>query len=148
MLTLKNHTTADRVGASYACCLLLFLFKSHSDFLNIQLSFWGTAHVERPLFILSPKKPKMPDVWVDVFGKGTRNDAAKIMSSFSPFLSPIICPVMVLWRMPEWTLHGDSYFQNMKRFFPCNSVSTMRSTKTWQSYKELNTEGDFVTYLS
>lgn len=89
-LTLKNHTTADRVGASYACCLLLLPFKSHSDFLNIQLSFWETAEVERPLFILRPKKPKMPDVWVDVLGKGTRNDAAKIMSSFSPFLSLII----------------------------------------------------------
>lgn len=101
---------------SYAHSLWLLPFKSHSHTLNVQLSFWETAQIEKPLFILRPKKPKMPDVWVDVSGKGTRNDAAKPCLSL-PFCLPSYSQ---WWYFGKWQSehYGDSFFSEHGDFFP------------------------------
>lgn len=49
-----------RWGRGFSCIqVFIIVLQSHSDFQSIQLSFWKSAQLERPLFTLRPKKPKM-----------------------------------------------------------------------------------------
>lgn len=58
----------------------------------------------------------MPDVWVDVSGKGTRNDATKPCLSL-PFCLPSYSQ---WWYFGKWQSehYGDSFFSEHGDFFP------------------------------
>lgn len=144
MLTLKKHTTADGVGASHACCLLLLPFKATHTFSIFNCLF---EKKKKPLFMLRPKKPKMPMSVLMCLAKETGNDTAKACLLSLPYHPPLYTH----W----WYFRGcqtEHYigilsvrtwrdFFHIIQFLPCVSQLT-------QSYKEWNVEGDFITHLS
>lgn len=89
------------------------------------------AQIERPLFISRPKKPKMPDVWVDVSGKGTRNDAAKSHHLSLPFCLPSYAQWCYSGECQSEHYMGILFFRTWRDFFspvvqfpPCVSQLT------------------------
>lgn len=120
------QTTADGVGASHACRFLLLPFELIQIFKTFSCLFENLLSLRGPLFTLRPKKPKMSMSELTHLAKGPEMILPKPACLSS---SPIKCPPVVPWRMPDWALHVDSFCQDAERHFsPHNSVSALHFT--------------------